>query len=177
MAIAGQSAEQQPDLIIMGYVGNDWINEAIPRHISSFSSPSFAMNFIVTSLTGEPPLWKPYKEYPFAKPTGLPASYTLMSKLGKKTPTLVVMDSRYESELSSHRESEKLFQTLGMKTINLLEEWNQQAKGRSGYSAVRAQNTHNRNYLIANDFHPNQKWHEKVAKRIYEELTKHFCQD
>lgn len=187
MGIAGQSAMEEaylyhdaleylPDLILIGYVGNDWISEATPREMPSFSSPSFALNALITSLLDKNSQWHPLKSYPFDKPDTLPRAYALMSQMGKHTPTLVVMDSRYESEENSHAASEGLFKTFGMKTLNLLEEWHPKAKGLNGFKAVTIENEHNKKYIIPKDFHPNQTWHQDAAARIYQTLLEDFCE-
>ena len=185
MAIAGQSAQQEyfvlkkamkygPDFILLNYVGNDWIDESQTREYYSFTSPSYALNFLIGTILNEAIPWdaKKYKEETISS---LPQAYGKMSRTLGKTASLILMDSRYESEVSNHRETQELFHTYGFKTINLLSKWNKEVIGLSGHEAVKAKTEHNKKYLIPIDNHPNQHWHNEVAELLKDYFIKSVC--
>ncbi len=183
-AIAGQSAIQEayvlekalnynPDFVLINYVGNDWINEAQPRKKPQFMGPSHALNFLINAPQGLP--WHSFQKSTLPPIDSLPRAYQEMAGLLKDKKSLIFMDSRYESEITSHQKAAQLFSRLGLQSINSLEEWNPEAKSLTGQQAVTRETEFNRLYLIPNDWHPNALWHKRVAKRLARSLRKSYC--
>ncbi|GEM_PF-3102418 len=201
LAISGQSAEQEyyllkayldlkPDMVIFGYVGNDWVNEEAKETRNYFSSPSYALNFIVLHLlNGLGALtdsegrelktieWRPFRPEERISNMNLTKAYLNMSRLLQKenTPSFVVMDSRYESQFASHQELESFFKKINMNPINLLSMWHPLDKPLSGEEATSRDDKHNLKYLIPKDLHPNALWHRDVSKVLYDNLSKIVC--
>jgi hypothetical protein len=201
LAISGQSAEQEyyllkayldltPDMVIFGYVGNDWINEEVKETRSYFSSPSYALNFIVLQLMNafgaltdsedrelKTIEWRPFRPEERIRNMNLTKAYLEMSMLLQKesTPSFVVMDSRYESQFASHQELEGFFKKIGMNPINLLSMWHPFEKPLSGQEATNRNDEHNLKYLIPKDLHPNALWHKDVSKVLFDTLSRTVC--
>ena len=201
LAIAGQSAEQEsyllkemihlnPDVVVFGYVGNDWFNEEKTQTRDYFSSSSYALNFIMLHTlkalgnlknpNGSPisPVeWRPFKRQKLPRPISLSRAYQDMSKLLQKNKSsgLVVMDSRYEAMVKDHNEMEGFFTRMGLEPINLLKMWHPLPPGLSGTDAVTRDDEHNKKYIIPGDYHPNAHWHQDVANLLFEKLKDSYC--
>lgn len=163
----------KPDLIIIGYVGNDWEGENISRDWWTFTSPSFFVNWVYHRLTGDTNAdFRETKANLSSRPGDGLAAYKAMGWLLKKhkIPCLVVMDSRYESPFVPHENMEKLVKNeMGCQTLNLMREM-RGLKGLSVQETTTRDDEHNRNYIIGGDGHPNEKWHAEVAKLIKAKL-------
>lgn len=202
LGIAGQSAEQEfyllremiklkPDIVIFGYVGNDWVNEEKSQTRNYFSSSSYALNFIILhtlKMLGKlndkyghpinPVEWRPFKRLKRPGPIGLSRAYQEMSFLLKSINArgYVVMDSRYEALEKSHEEMEGFFRRMNMEPLNLLKMWHPLPPMLPGTEAVSRQDEHNQKYVIPGDYHPNALWHRDVAEVLFEKLKKELCQ-
>lgn len=164
----------KPALVVMTYVGNDWESENSKNRQKRFSSPSYALNYIVLNLkklTGEIPSnehieWRTH-DWPASMPEDLIEIYNKISEMAEEhsIPIILVMDSRYESPLARHEAIEGLGKDLNFKVLNLFKEL-RTLDFVPPTVAVTIPDEHNQKYLIPDDGHPNLAWHEEVAQRL-----------
>ena len=196
LAIPGQSATQEYfvlrefidydlDYVVINYVGNDWNDESVARPRDYLNSPSYALNFVIVNILSrlgefqkrQHMEWRPFLGNTNSDIKSLPAAYVEIDSLleRKGLASLVVLDSRYESEIKSHEEFEKRLIESGFDTLNLLKLWHPIGK-MSGSEAVQRDDEHNRKYLIPIDFHPNALWHRDVSQMLASTLKSKVCQ-
>lgn len=162
----------RPDLVIINYVGNDW-EEQIHKRIPRFSSKSYLLNFIVLNIQkiiGLIPKEERINLRPvqFRKrtPEHLGEAYQEMARAltNQQIPSIVVLDSRYESPMAPHFGVINILNQLGFKNIVDLMTL---MRGKHIGSPETNQNItdrHNKELIIKGDGHPNAKWHKEVSE-------------
>ncbi|MCO4793635.1 MAG: SGNH/GDSL hydrolase family protein [Bacteriovoracaceae bacterium] len=161
-----------PDLIVIGYVGNDWEGENFSRKNNSYASSSQFLNWMIHRVKGiSDGDFRVTKDY-LEKPGDPLKAYQAMGWLMKqgKIPCIMLLDSRYESGFVSHSNMEKIAkEEMGCEVVNLMTEL-REIKGLSVQEAISIKDRHNTELIIQGDGHPNSLWHKKVSKLLLQKI-------
>lgn len=171
-----------PDLLVLGYVGNDLDSANFRRPQVRFDSPSALLNLVVLAWrrrTGilapnEAHDWRPFRRSLGATPDDFYSALDSIASLCRERalPAVMVLDSRYESPLIGHREVVERARALGFKTLDLMSLYRRLAPGTSVEEAAHSPDEHNRKLILADDRHPNALWHRKTARALTELLLR-----
>jgi len=163
-----------PDLIILGYVGNDFEPPNFHRTPKRFNSRSCALNWLVSRIQVKLHLiapdelydWRPFSGDLGRVPAGFEEAFTDIAQLTseQRIPLINVLDSRYQSEFLSHHEVAALGAKLGVQTLDLYHLYRHLPKNLPRHKAVTIDDAHNRLYSIVGDTHANALWHERTAR-------------
>jgi hypothetical protein len=181
-----------PDLIIVGYVGNDQDPVGYKQAPTRVATPSLAVNFVAMRLlylAGRIPDGVVYDwrfgpcqdERPLDFMQALQAIYAIGHKWNNST--ILLLDSRYESwgiknhQLVAHAERN------GVNAIDLYARYRDLPPNTSLSKALSIRDDHNVNYLIEIgvrdvyattpqvDNHANARWHARTAEVLLQEIV------
>ena len=181
-----------PDLNIVGYVGNDQDPVGFKQAPTRVSTPSLAVNFVAMRLlylTGRIPDGVVYDwrfgpcedERPLGFMQALEAIYAIGHK--RNSAMILLLDSRYESWGIKNRQLVAHAERHGVNAIDLYALYRDLPPNTSINKAVSIEDAHNLNYLIeigARDLyattpqvdnHANAKWHARTADVLLQEIV------
>lgn len=170
-----------PDLVVLGYVGNDFGPPSFVRPRWRFTCRSWALNFLVLHEALWLGLLPPREAYDWRYhggdlgrvPRDFGEAYAGIAALTRVRgiPLVAVLDSRYQSERMSHRQVADLGRRLGACTIDLYYLYRRLPKGIPLQRQISIRDEHNRLYLTGADTHANELWHERTARVIADAIV------
>ena len=172
----------QPDLIILGYVGNDFEGPNFRRAPWRFYSRFAVLNWLFSRtqllfrFIGRAQLydWRPFSGRIGRPPADFEEAFLSIAAMASRNdiPLICVLDSRYQSERLSHRELSAMAGKLGAESVDLYHLYRSLPESVPRHQAVKIADRHNRLYLIPGDTHANSLWHERTARVLSETIVK-----
>ena len=170
-----------PDLIVLGYVGNDQEPTQFRKPKLRVATPSWLLNFVASQVLrlfgvierGTTLNWRtdphPRDFVPANFEEALAGILSLANE--RDIPLLVVLDSRYEwSAGMAHAQVAAFGRRFGADSIDLYASMRDLPAGTPVRVAISTPDAHNLRYLIAlgpnRDHHGNALWHETVADLV-----------
>lgn len=172
--------EINPDFVIIHYTANDWEEVDNGKRKPHFSSSSYFLNYLVLNTQKFINILPKNQRIEIAPhsfkqdtPENLGEAYDKMRVFlkNKKTPSLVILGSRYESPVAPHIGVLSIMATLNFNTVDLMKIMRGKHVGIPNQSRM-INDRHNNELIIEGDGHPNQQWHEEVSEILLPILTK-----
>jgi len=177
-----------PDVIIVGFVGNDFERDNFIIKEPWLKTPLWSLNyasFVLQRRLAADSLdpkaivdWRVYQDPGSFHPTTVWTALDGIASLGRSAavPVVVVLDSRYQMDIASHAEVAAHCRKQGMHVLDLhallrgaaLDELAQRALPRD----EPAWDAHARLFQLTHDGHPNELWHELTATLVADLLVR-----
>jgi hypothetical protein len=171
-----------PDVVVLGYVGNDLEDASFRRPRTRFDSPSALVNLGVLAWrrrTGalapnETHDWRPFRRDLADLPADFDSALDSIAALCRRRglPAVMVLDSRYESPFIEHRQVVERARALGFRTLDLMSLYRRLAPGTPIEEAAHRPDEHNRTLILKDDRHPNALWHRRTARTLADLLLR-----
>ncbi len=173
----------RPDLVVLGYVGNDLEPAGFWRTPMTVATPSFLVNLAARELLvlsgrlkrDEAYDWRPPEEVGAPRPRDFEDALADIGALLRERgiPWVAVLDSRYQAPRLRHAQVARLARQAGAAdVVDLFSLYRAIPKTWDVKRETTARDEHNLKYILAGDSHPNALWHERTARELAPVLAK-----
>lgn len=172
-ALRDKALAFDPDLVILGYVGNDLEGPNFKEPRRRPSTPSALVNYLLSRglhlLAGNELYdWRPHGKVPEPHPRDFWEALEGIGALcrSRGIPWVMALDSRYQAPALRHRAAAALGRENGATVLDLRALLRRRPDGATIQEDVTAQDEHNRLYSIPGDTHLNALWHRRVGRAL-----------